>query len=464
MSRYYSLAISGIHYQKLKTHLFPGDGNEAVAVALCGRKKLKNETKLLVHELIPIPYSECYERKPDVVNWSTNILIQHLEKASRKGLAVLKIHCHPTGYSFFSDVDDRSDLDLFESVFGWIDDDDDEPHVSAIMLNDGSIFGRIFKPDLSCQPLDKVSVAGDDLKFWYKDKHKKPREFERRTTQAFGEGTTGILNKLKVGVVGCSGTGSPVIEQLNRLGVGHLVLVDPDKVEEKNLNRIVNTTMQDVLSKSYKVEALKKAIAWIGLGTKVTAFSENLFDNRKAIDELATCDVLFGCVDSVDGRHLINLISTFYLVPYFDLGIKLISNGKGGIDQILGSIHYLQPGGSSLRTRGVYNEEELRAASLFRIDQREYEEQKKSGYIVDIDVDSPAVVSINSQIASMAVNEFLTRLHPFRYDPNENFSITRVSFTDSYVQYDRDGKEDIYLKKYVGRGDMIPMMNLSELG
>ena len=49
---------------------------------------------------------------------------------------------------------------------------------------------------------------------------------------------------MSIAVVGCSGTGSPVIEQLARLGVGRLVLVDPDRVEEKNLNRIVNATRE----------------------------------------------------------------------------------------------------------------------------------------------------------------------------------------------------------------------------
>lgn len=458
----YSLSISGKHYNELKDHLFPGDSKEAVAVALCGRKKHKKNVKLLVHELIPIPYSECYERSPYIVNWSTQTIIPHLEKAAKKGLAILKIHSHPTGFPSFSDVDDASDLELFESVFGWMDTD--EPHASAVMLPKGDIFGRIFNPDLSHRPINKVTIAGDDLKFWYKGEHRKSEEFERRTAQAFGEGTTSKLKNLKIGVVGCSGTGSPVIEQLTRLGVGSLVLVDPDCVEEKNLNRIVNSTMQDAISASYKVDVLKRAIGRIGLGTQVTTFTENIYDDRNVINELATCDVLIGCVDSVDGRHLLNHIATFYLIPYFDLGIKLISDGEGGIDQILGSIHYLQPGCSSLRTRGVYNEEELRAASLYRIDPQEYEEQKKSGYIVDVDVDSPAVVSINSQIASMAVNELLARLHPFRYDSNAKFAITRISFTDSYIQHEKDGAEDEYLKKYVGRGDITPLLNISELG
>jgi hypothetical protein len=208
---------------------------------------------------------------------------------------------------------------------------------------------------------------------------------------------------------------------------------------------------------------LKNSIERIGLGTKVTAYQYNLYDSIDAIKDVADSDVIFGCVDSVDGRHLLSQIATFYLIPYFDLGIKLVSDKKGGIHQIMGTVHYLQPGGSSLMTRGVYTGEELRAASIYRTDSAHYREQKKSGYIVDVIVDSPAVVSINTQVASMAVNEFLARIHPFRYDNNSHFAITRISFTDSYIQHEEDGLPDPYLLRFVGRGDMSPLLNMPEL-
>lgn len=457
----YTLAISGNHYNKLQKHLFPGDGNEAVAVAICGRYNNDQETKLLVHEIVTIPYENCSIRRPDLVNWSTEIIIPYLEKASRKGMALLKIHSHPTGFPEFSSTDDLSDAELFESVFGWMDNDD--PHASAVMLPNGKIFGRVFHSDLTTKSIDNIKIVGDDLHFWTKSIKSSVREFERRTAQAFGEGTTSKLNSLKIAVVGCSGTGSPLIEQLVRLGVGHLVLIDPDKVEHKNLNRIVNSTVQDAEKENFKVDVLESAIKKIGLGTMVTKYNKNLYDDISTIQCLASCDIIFGCVDSVDGRHLLNQIATFYLIPYFDLGVKLVSDGNGGIDQIMGSVHYIQPGGSSLRTRGVYTDEELRAASMFRVDEAGYQEQKKSGYIVDVAVDRPAVISINTQIASMAVNEFLARLHPFRYDSNSEFAINRISFTDSYLQHQIDGEPDPYLTRFVGRGDMIPLLNMPEL-
>jgi tRNA A37 threonylcarbamoyladenosine dehydratase len=81
-----------------------------------------------------------------------------------------------------------------------------------------------------------------------------------RTVQAFGERTYQNLSEMTVGVVGCSGTGSPVIEQLTRLGIRKLVLVDPDIVEKKNLNRIINTTISDAKKQKPKVIAIADAI------------------------------------------------------------------------------------------------------------------------------------------------------------------------------------------------------------
>lgn len=462
MKKNYSIAISGVMYNQLKNHLFPGDGKEAVAIALCGRHEFHNERKLLFHKLILIPYQDCEIREPDFIKWSTALLQPHLSEAAKKGWGVVKIHSHPGGFPEFSETDNKSDRELFDSVYGWMDNDN--VHGSMVMLPNGKMFGRVILPDLSFVSVNKILIAGDNVKIWFKENGNIPKEeFNKRTSQAFGQGTTQLLRKLKVGVVGCSGTGSPTIEQLVRLGIGEIVLIDPDKVEEKNLNRILNTTMQDAKDRRYKVSVLAAQIEKIGIGTKVIAFNQNIFDNREILDHLATCDFIFGCVDSIDGRFLLNQLATFYLIPYIDMGVKLIADGKGGVDQICGSVHYLEPGGSSLKTRGVFSSEELRAAGLARTNPSEFNELKKSGYIVNINENSPAVISINMFASSMAINEFLARIHGFRFDSNEEFAITRFSLTDSYMQREPDGLPDEYLRRYVGRGKMKPMLNLPEL-
>lgn len=455
------LRISGLMYESLKSHLYSGDGRESLAIALCGSLKSKHSTILLVHKIIPIPLDDCIIRSESQITWRTHKLIEVLPLADQKKFSILKIHSHPTGYPEFSETDDFADAELFNSISSWVEDV--EYHSSAIMLPDGKIFGRAIKAGVISNSLDKVTIVGDDIKFFLEDDFAPIADFNIRTAQAFGNATTTLLKKLTAGIIGCSGTGSPTIEQLVRLGFGKVVIVDPDKIEKKNLNRILNSKMDDAVQQRYKVYVLKNAIDSIGLGTQVVAYPQNLYDSKDVLQEIASCDVLFGCMDSIDGRQLLNQLATFYLVPYFDLGVKLIADGKGNIDQIWATIHYLQPGKSSLLTRGVYSHDDLNAASMLRTNPSQYEGLKKEGYIKNVNVESPAVISINMSISSMSVIEFLARIHKFRYDDNAESAVTRISFTDSYIQKEPEGVYDIYLQKFVGRGDITPFLNMHEL-
>src|SRR6185295_17018876 len=116
----------------LASHLFPGNGYEGVAAALCGRRRGSTRHALTVQQVVPIPYDECSTRSPDRVTWSTERLKPLLERAAARDLAILKIHSHPGGYPQFSATDDTSDADIFNSVFGWTDSA--FPHASAVML------------------------------------------------------------------------------------------------------------------------------------------------------------------------------------------------------------------------------------------------------------------------------------------------------------------------------------------
>lgn len=457
------LRISGLHYEVLKEHLLPSDGREAIAVALCGRHINSENIILTIHDLTLIPHNECYSRSYDLLQWPTERIIPYFEKIGTQDMAIMKIHSHPGGYDMFSDTDDRSDNEFFDSAFGWAISD--LPHASAVMLPGGKIFGRFFFPDMHHEPINKVLIAGDDILLYRNNVTHAKDEFALRTIQTFGERTYIELKNLTVGVVGCSGTGSPLIEQLVRLGIGNLIIADPDTVEYKNLNRILNTTKSDAKINKPKVEALADAIKNIGLGTKVVCFQENLYDSIPLLKSLIDCDMIFGCMDSVDGRYLLNQLCSFYLLPYFDLGVKLEADGKGGIEKICGSVHYIQPGKSSLVSRGVYTMEDVRAAGQFRKNRDEFENLRKNAYIKNVSVNSPAVISVNMNIASHAVNEFLNRIHGFKVEPSKHYALSTVDITEGYIVNvnEDDFTQDSYLRKKIGRGDMVPFIEMPEL-
>lgn len=456
------LRMTGLQHEQLRRHLFPGDGCEAVAVALCGRCAGKDKHVLTVREIKLIPYEECSARTPVRVTWSTESLVPLLVRAAETDSAILKIHSHPSWFPKFSQTDDEADSELFASVYGWTESN--APHTSCVMLPDGQMFGRIIKPSGEFESLATIAVAGDDLHFWHSDGNsgKEVPEFARRHAQAFGAGTFDILRRLSVAVVGCSGTGSPTIEMLARLGVGQLVIVDPDRVEKKNLNRILNAGIDDARRGAFKVDVLARAVCRMGTGTECVPIAGNLFD-AETVKTVAECDVLFGCMDSVDGRHLLNKLAVFYSIPYFDVGVKLVADGAGGVEQICGTVHYLQPDRSSLLSRGTYTLEQFAAASLKRANPQEYERRREEKYIVGVQEDRPAVISVNMLLASVSVNELLARIHRFRDDSNEEYAATRISLTQGQTYYESDGEPCRIFARNVGRGDISPLLEMSEL-
>lgn len=454
------LRIAGIHYSSLKRHLFPGDGKEAVAVVLCGRYESDNVSMLLTHKIVLIPHEEC-ERTPLYVNWKTDLIVPLLDEAAKKNMAILKIHSHPTGYPSFSETDDQSDRELFRSVFGWCDHDG--IHMSAVMLPSGEIFARSFGPDLNPEKVEKVSVSEDEILIWSGNQGKHPDEFSLRTIQTFGDGTYNKLKQLKIGVIGCSGTGSPTIEQLARLGVGELVIMDPDEIEVKNLNRIVNSRMIDVGRP--KVEVIAEAINNLGLNTKVNPYAVNLYDDINLLKDLITCDILIGCMDSVDGRHILSELSNSYLIPYFDLGVRLDADGIGGIKSIVASVNYIQPGRSTLLSRGLYTHKRLFDDALKRSNPKEFSEREQLGYVRNANVNSPAVISINMQISSMAVNELLNRLHPFKDEAASDYAQVMIDFSGGCILNtpEEEFDQDKNAANWAGRGDCQPFLRMPEL-
>lgn len=454
------LTLTEKQHRTLYAHLFPEEKCESVAFLLCGRHEFENSHRLFVHKVFPVPYHVCSNRSPVSVTWPTDYIQPILDEAARENLAVVKIHGHLL-YDKFSAADDESDRTFFPQVYCWTDNE--YPHASMFMLSDQRYIGRYVSPDGKFETMKSIMVVGDEIKFWSLTDHTEIPNTKSGNShlQLFGEKTFKILKTLKIGVVGCSGTGSIVIEQLARLGVGELVLVDPDKIEERNLNRIVNSRYEDSVTRSPKVLSLKNAVERMGTGTRVSAIESNLFD-RNAINQIADCDVVFGCMDSVDGRHLLNRIATFFLLPFFDIGVKIIADGNGGVTQISGTVHYLQPGLSTLLSRGVYSIKEYESAILLRNDPIEYKKRLESKYIEGIAGNKPAVISLNMFFASLCINEFLARIHSFRIAENNLNAVTRYCFINSLFLNESEAEqlqENIFAK-YVGRGEIAPLLNM----
>ena len=137
---------------------------------------------------------------------------------------------------------------------------------------------------------------------------------------------------------------------------------------------------------------------------------------------------------------MLNRLAVYYSLPYIDVGVRLDADGTGGIEQVCGSVHYLQPDGSSLLSRNVITMERVQADGLRRTNPDYYRSQVEAKYIKGVSEERPAVVSVNMYFAARAVNEFLARLHPYRNEENADFAVITESLKDMYVRHDCDGE------------------------
>ena len=116
-----------------------------------------------------------------------------------------------------------------------------------------------------------------------------------RLVKVIGEDDFSILNKSKVLVLGCGGVGGYVVEALARSGIGTLVIVDFDNIDESNINRQIIALDSTVGLK--KVDVLEKRIKDINRDCNVIKIDKFItIDN---LDELFNCDIDF-FVDACD--------------------------------------------------------------------------------------------------------------------------------------------------------------------
>lgn len=448
------LAMTASRHRRLSDHLFPGDGLEAAAVLVCNQGTGKLHQRLVVADVLLLPHRRS-ERRKDFVSWPFADYLEpdRIESIDRNGQSIVTIHSHPTGHPRFSALDDQTDRELLESVSSWFDDD--RMNGSAIMTPDLGIRARTLGRDGNFVDASAVSSVGEDVRIWKRGRAAKPgvEEHEARVVQTFGRGTLDLLRSLRAGVVGCSGTGSVVIELLMRNCIGAIVIVDDDVMEPKNLNRIVNGSMDDAQAGRPKVDALRRAVERAGLGTTVDAY-RCLTDSQEAVTALVDCDVLFGCVDSASGRYHLDCLASAYCIPYFDVGVNLDADGEGGLADADAVAHYVHPEGSSLLSRGAYTMEQVTSENWRRHDPDHYETQRAAGYLQEVGDDQPAVISVNMQAACLAFNDFMARVHSYRLDPNRNFATQRLRLVHGDYEATADsGDPHPLFDKYVGTGD-----------
>lgn len=453
-----NLAMSGDQHAALIAHLLPPDGQEAAAILLCGQG-FTDRPDFLVHDILPIPIDDCIARATDGITWPGSWLAQAQARAEDGALTLVLIHSHPGGYFAFSEIDDASDRTVIANLFaGWCGI---RPAAigSAIIVPGGAIRARAHMPDGNRHDL-AVRVAGDEIL------HFRP-DGDHTIPMAFGDAMTSELGRRRACVIGVSGTGSIVAEQLARLGFGSIALIDFDHIETKNLNRILNATSRDAEEGRLKVEMFAHAIQRHRPGAEVISVAESIL-SRSAVTAAALSDVIFLCVDSAEGRQIADLVAQAFMLPLIDMGVSLptrrLGDGRFAIADVLGRVDYVQPGRSTLRSRQVYTAEALRAEYLARVAPDVHAKEQAEGYIKGTPQEAPAVIALNMRAASTAVLEYIARAFPFRHEPNRSYARTLFSAAAAEEEYSAEGEFEVDDSNMLGIGVREPLLGLPMLG
>jgi ubiquitin-like modifier-activating enzyme 5 len=144
------------------------------------------------------------------------------------------------------------------------------------------------------------------------------------------------LRDMSALVVGVGGLGATVSEILARVGIGRLVLMDYDRLEMANMNRLIYKPSQ---VGKFKVDALKEYLAEINLDVEITTHPHDITvgDGYSAfVSECEKTDAVFGCVDSFGVRLFMNAKCVEKKAALID--------GGASLDGIRGSVQVIVPG------------------------------------------------------------------------------------------------------------------------
>lgn len=170
-------------------------------------------------------------------------------------------------------------------------------------------------------PLDKIKI-GSGSKVWGEEVFTLLSWFD-----------AGKVRNARIMVVGAGALGNEVLKNLALFGIGHIVIVDFDRIEHTNLCRSVLFRTQDADRGAMKAEIAAERIREINPYTQVSWIGGDIGCDV-GLGLIRSMDVVIGCLDSRLARYLINRQCFRANKPWID----------GGIENLEGNVRVFVPG------------------------------------------------------------------------------------------------------------------------
>ena len=127
------------------------------------------------------------------------------------------------------------------------------------------------------------------------------------------------LSKRKVCIIGLGALGTVASQYLVRSGIGEIHLIDHDHIEESNLHRQINYTLEDV--GAFKTEVSKNKLQRINNITKIISH-QTTYENYLKDNVNQNFDLVFDCTDNHENKILSSQISKKNKIAYVSISIN----------------------------------------------------------------------------------------------------------------------------------------------
>lgn len=357
----FDVALMSAANRKATSHLLQhysaGHRQEEICFALWHPSTGQNRLTALIDEVV-IP--DDADRN---LHGNASIAPEYIAKAVRRayatnaGLAVMHSHPYP-GWQNLSLTDETAERDFLAPAARTTG----RPLLGMTIGSDGQWSSRFWPghtPETQPQWCEKVRIIDrHSYRIHYNDHLSPPpvrRELLKRTYDSWGTQVQNEISRMHIGIVGLGSVGAIVAETMARIGIRAMSLIDPDRVEAHNLDRLLHGTTHSI--GQLKVLLAKNAARRHATAQQPTIQAIPLsIHQTEAYLQALDCDLIFSCVDRPLARDVLNFIANAHLIPVIDCGVNVQKDlTSDRLDSAHWRAHIITPEHQCLRCNGQYS-------------------------------------------------------------------------------------------------------------
>jgi molybdopterin-synthase adenylyltransferase len=353
----YSVVMTGEVDNTLQNHLTRADGQEDICFALWSPSTGKNRKTAIVREVL-LPGLGDRDVHGNV-SFNAPYFQRALAEAMQKGLGISLLHSHPLGRGWQGMSPDDVDTEraIAAPTFGATE----LPLLGMTLSGDGKwcarFWNKIAAREYEISWCRSVRVAGENLGVGFNPALARTviaTDQQIRTVSSWGPEVQADFARMRFCIVGAGSVGGFIAEALARMGACFITLIDFDKVETHNLDRLCYANKDHV--GNFKVDVLNQYLRQVATSDGFETFHiiKSVADPDTMMAALDS-DAIFSCVDRPWGRHILNQIAYSHLIPVIDGGISIRVDKNQSMKAADWRSHIAAPGRKCLCCLGQYN-------------------------------------------------------------------------------------------------------------